>query len=105
MAALTEADVSGEAMPYMSSKRMDVAGVPSLVLRIGFVGEMGYEIHFPSAYGEHLWDTIMETGAAAGSPRSAWRPSGSSASRSSTSSWARTPTPSPIRSRSGSAGW
>lgn len=66
MAALTDADVSGEAMPYMSSTRMDVAGVPSLVLRIGFVGEMGYEIHFPSAYGEHLWDTIMETGAADG---------------------------------------
>ena len=66
MAALTDADVSGEAMPYMSSKRMEVAGVPSLVLRIGFVGEMGYEIHFPSAYGEHMWDAIMETGAAGG---------------------------------------
>ena len=62
MAALTDADVSGEALPYMSATRMEVAGVPSLVLRIGFVGEMGYEIHFPSTYGEHLWDAIMETG-------------------------------------------
>ena len=66
MAALTDADVSGDAMPYMSSTEMDVAGVPSLVLRIGFVGEMGYEIHFPSAYGEHLWDAIMEAGAIGG---------------------------------------
>ncbi len=66
MAALTDADVSGDAMPYMSSTKMDVAGVPSLVLRIGFVGEMGYEIHFPSAYGEHLWDAIMEAGATGG---------------------------------------
>jgi sarcosine oxidase subunit alpha len=66
MAALTDADVTGEAMPYMSGTRADVAGVPSLVLRIGFVGEMGYEIHFPSAYGEHMWDTIMETGATGG---------------------------------------
>ena len=66
MAALTDADVSGEAMPYMSGTRVDVAEVPSLVLRIGFVGEMGYEIHFPSALGEHMWDTIMETGAAGG---------------------------------------
>ena len=62
MAALTDADVDGDAMPYLSAKRIEVAGVPSLVLRIGFVGEMGYEIHFPSAYGEHLWDAIMETG-------------------------------------------
>jgi sarcosine oxidase, subunit alpha len=66
MAALTDADVSREAMPYLSATRIPVAGVPSLVLRIGFVGEMGYEIHFPSAYGEHMWDTIVETGRAAG---------------------------------------
>jgi sarcosine oxidase subunit alpha len=66
MAALTDADVTGEAMPYMSGTRADVAGVPSLVLRIGFVGEMGYEIHFPSAYGEHMWDAITQTGATGG---------------------------------------
>jgi sarcosine oxidase, subunit alpha len=66
MAALTDADVTGGAMPYMSGTRADVAGVPSLVLRIGFVGEMGYEIHFPSAYGEHMWDAIMQTGATGG---------------------------------------
>ena len=66
MAALADADVSGAAMPYMSSVRMEVAGVPSLVLRIGFVGETGYEIHFPSAYGEHMWDAIMEAGRSGG---------------------------------------
>ena len=33
-----------------------------LILRIGFVGEVGYEIHFPSAQGEHLWDALMEAG-------------------------------------------
>jgi sarcosine oxidase subunit alpha len=66
IAALTDADVSGEAMPYMSGTRVEVAGVPSLVLRIGFVGEMGYEIHFPSAYGAHIWDAIMEVGETGG---------------------------------------
>ncbi len=65
-ASLTDADVSGTAMPYMTATRMPVADVPSLVLRIGFVGEMGYEIHFPSAYGEHLWDAVMEAGRAEG---------------------------------------
>jgi sarcosine oxidase, subunit alpha len=63
MAAVTDEDVSGEAMPHMSATRMAVAGVPSLVLRIGFVGEVGFEIHFPSMYGEHLWDAILEAGA------------------------------------------
>jgi sarcosine oxidase subunit alpha len=31
-------------------------------LRIGFVGELGYEIHFPAAYGEHVWDALLEAG-------------------------------------------
>jgi len=37
--------------------------VPTLALRIGFVGELGYELHFPSPHGEHVWDTILEQGA------------------------------------------
>jgi sarcosine oxidase subunit alpha len=62
MAEVTDADVSAEALPYLSATRMTVAGVPSLVLRIGFVGELGYEVHFPSAYGEHLWRELLEAG-------------------------------------------
>lgn len=63
MERLTDLDVSAEGMPYLASARAEVAGVPALVLRIGFVGELGYEIHFPSAYGEYVWDRIMEAGA------------------------------------------
>ena len=36
--------------------------MPCLILRIGFVGEVGYEIHFPAAQGEHLWDALFEAG-------------------------------------------
>jgi sarcosine oxidase subunit alpha len=63
MQRVTDADISAEAFPYMSGRRIDVVGVSSLVLRIGFVGEMGYEIHFPSMYGEHVWQRIMQAGA------------------------------------------
>ncbi|MBI3647264.1 MAG: (2Fe-2S)-binding protein [Actinobacteria bacterium] len=62
MSVLTDADVSSEAVKYMSASSFEVAGVPSLVLRIGFVGELGYEIHFPSMYGEHVWRAVMEAG-------------------------------------------
>ena len=62
MARLTEEDVSSEAFKYLDARRAHVAAVPSLVLRIGFVGELGYEIHYPSPYGEYLWDTILEHG-------------------------------------------
>ena len=63
MEELTDADVSADGFPYMSGRRIDVAGVPALVLRIGFVGEMGYEIHVPSMYGEHVWGRVMQAGA------------------------------------------
>ena len=62
MSQVTDADVSADALPYLGSSRMDVAGVPALVLRIGFVGELGYEIHFPSMYGEHVWNELMAAG-------------------------------------------
>ena len=31
-------------------------------VRIGFVGEVGWELHFPSEYGEHVWDSLMDAG-------------------------------------------
>src|SRR5581483_6271597 len=40
-----------------------VAGVPCLALRIGFVGELGYELHFASPAAEHLWDRLVAGGA------------------------------------------
>jgi sarcosine oxidase subunit alpha len=33
------------------------------MLRVGFVGELGYEIHVPAIYGEALWDLLIEAGA------------------------------------------
>jgi sarcosine oxidase, subunit alpha len=62
MGKLTSLDCSSEAFTYLDGKQAEVAGVPSLILRIGFVGEVGYEIHFPAAHGEHLWDALLEAG-------------------------------------------
>jgi sarcosine oxidase, subunit alpha len=62
MQRLTDADVSNEAISYLDAREARVAGVPSLLLRIGFVGELGYELHYASPYGEYLWDTILQRG-------------------------------------------
>jgi sarcosine oxidase subunit alpha len=60
---LTEEDVSAEAFRYLDAKELEVASVPCLALRIGFVGELGYELHFPSPAGEYLWDRLVAEGA------------------------------------------
>jgi sarcosine oxidase subunit alpha len=62
LAKLTELDVSKETVPYLAAIEGTVAGVPAIVLRIGFVGELGFEMHFPADYGDFLWDAIMEAG-------------------------------------------
>jgi len=61
--ALTTCDLSTQAFPYMSCREADVADVPARLLRIGFVGETGWEIHFPAEYGEYLWSKLLEAGA------------------------------------------
>jgi len=63
MERLCDIDVSGEAFTYLDAKHAHVAGVPALILRIGFVGELGYELHFASPYGEYIWDSLLEYGA------------------------------------------
>jgi sarcosine oxidase, subunit alpha len=62
MRTLTDIDLSNEGLSYLDAREARVAGVPSLILRIGFVGELGYELHFPSPYGEHVWNAILEAG-------------------------------------------
>jgi sarcosine oxidase subunit alpha len=63
LAALTDADVSADALRYLDARELSVAGVPCLALRIGFVGELGYELHCPASTGEHLWDALVAAGA------------------------------------------
>src|ERR687898_1961060 len=63
MGRVTDLDCSAEGFTYLDGKQAEVAGVPCLILRIGFVGEAGYEIHCPAAQGEHLWDALMDAGA------------------------------------------
>jgi len=62
LSKLTDVDLSETSFRYMRSARAVVAGVPCILLRIGFVGETGWELHFPAEYGEYFWDTLMEAG-------------------------------------------
>jgi sarcosine oxidase subunit alpha len=62
LSRLTTLDLSSEAFPYPALREAEVAGVPCRLLRIGFVGELGYEIHCASAYACHLWTSLLEAG-------------------------------------------
>ena len=55
-------DLSPDAFPYMGVREGNVAGIPVRLLRVGFVGELGYEIHAPQHSGEALWDALIDAG-------------------------------------------
>lgn len=55
-------DFSREAFPYLSGREGVVAGVPVRVMRIGFTGELSFELHCPSSLAPALWDAVMSAG-------------------------------------------
>ena len=61
-------DISLEAddFPYLAYREATLVGVPTRMMRVGFVGELGYELHVPSPYIGVLWDRLMEAGQAFG---------------------------------------
>ena len=63
---LTDIDLAPEAFPYLGVREGRVAGAPARVLRVGFVGEWGYEIHVPADAAVPVWDRILQAGRASG---------------------------------------
>ncbi|MEX0717786.1 MAG: 2Fe-2S iron-sulfur cluster-binding protein [Planctomycetaceae bacterium] len=59
---LTQTDLSPEAFPYLGVREGTVAGAPAILLRVGFVGELGYEVHVPASYGLHVWQSLVGAG-------------------------------------------
>ena len=60
---ITDADVSNEAFPFGGYRTFTVDGViPVRAMRLGFVGELSYELHVPSSLMQALWDRVVEAG-------------------------------------------
>lgn len=58
-----DVDLSPDGFPYLGVREGHVAGIPARMLRVGFVGELGYELHVPAMAGEALWDALLTAGA------------------------------------------
>ena len=66
LSKLTSVDLSSASFRYMRAATGEVAGVPATLLRMGFVGETGWEVHVPAEYAEYVWDAILDAGASYG---------------------------------------
>jgi len=59
---LVEEDISREAFPFFRARHLEVAGVPTLTLRVSYVGELGFELHHPVEYTARLYERLREQG-------------------------------------------
>ena len=58
-----DVDLSPEAFGYMEVRTAAVAGVAGCFMwRIGFTGELSFEIHAPAGHGLHVWEALMDAG-------------------------------------------
>jgi sarcosine oxidase, subunit alpha len=62
LAALTDVDLGEAAFPFLAAREGRVAGAPARLMRVGFVGELGYEIHVPASSASTVWQALYEAG-------------------------------------------
>ena len=58
LSACTDLPLTPEQFPYLAARQCHIAGVPARVARVGFVGELGYEIHIPTDQALTVWDAL-----------------------------------------------
>jgi sarcosine oxidase subunit alpha len=60
---VADADVSNAAFPFAAYREFTVNGfIPVRAMRLGFVGELSFELHAPSSWMPALWEILEEAG-------------------------------------------
>ena len=60
--AVSEDDVSGEALRYATARDITIGAAPALAMRIGYGGELGWELHVPTSYAAHVYELLHDAG-------------------------------------------
>ncbi len=63
LSAVSSADFSTAAFPYMSMREIRIGYAPVRAARVTYVGELGWELHIPVEYGQHVYELLCEAGA------------------------------------------
>ena len=64
--AVCEDDVSNAAFRYATAQQITIGSAPVLALRIGYVGELGWELHVPTSYAAHVYELLHAAGTSHG---------------------------------------
>jgi 4-methylaminobutanoate oxidase (formaldehyde-forming) len=62
LSTLTDADLSNEAFPFATAQQIDVADARPIVVRMSFVGELGWELYIPTEFSNNVFDALVQEG-------------------------------------------
>lgn len=62
METLSGEDLSNAAMPFGTSREIEIGYGMARLSRLTFVGELGYEVYVPADFAAHVFDTICDKG-------------------------------------------
>jgi 4-methylaminobutanoate oxidase (formaldehyde-forming) len=62
VAPLTPQDLGNDEFPFLAMRETTVGNVPVRMVRVTFVGELGWELYCPTEYGATLWRTLWDAG-------------------------------------------
>ncbi len=60
--SVSESDVSSDAFPYSSTRDIIIGTATVRAARIGYVGELGYELHIPTEFAAHVYHLLWMAG-------------------------------------------
>ena len=59
---VTTADLSNAAFPFRSAMEVDIGFARVLLVRITYLGELGYELYIPTEQAVHVYDLVVDAG-------------------------------------------
>jgi glycine cleavage system aminomethyltransferase T/glycine/D-amino acid oxidase-like deaminating enzyme len=66
MQLVTTADMTNEAFPFRAAREIDIGFARVLVLRVTYLGELGYELYIPTEQALDVYDRIVAAGESVG---------------------------------------
>ncbi len=66
LARVADIDVSDNAFPWLTARRLSIKAAGVIAIRVNFVGELGYELHHPIEMQNAIFDVLMAAGAPCG---------------------------------------
>jgi 4-methylaminobutanoate oxidase (formaldehyde-forming) len=62
MQSLTDTDLSNEAFPFRCAKEISLGLAKLLLIRITYMGELGYELYIPTCHAVHVYEELIAAG-------------------------------------------